>query len=418
MGLQRKFSIYKYVKLGGKWRYCVAAASANHRIKSHVVLVGEGGERHEEKHPEGAYYLHARGQWIPAGKTAKEAQESQARMLAKQQYEKITGRRLYPEAEGMDGEGRELLAGAVESYLDGLAQKVSSHNRRPKTLAANRLALHEFVEASGAKSLSEVSASAVGKYMEWAQRGGRNSARTAYNKFLVVLKFLRFCGHVPKVGMGKDARPLGLRDAPRYVEQPVSIYSPDELAKFLAACGPRETAIFEAFLRAGLREQELATLRRGDCHLDGADPKLEVCERPDFIPKAYEIRSVSIDPDLASILRSWLSSHDSPLAFPSASGKVDGHLLRLCKSIAKRAKLDPADFWLHKFRATYATFMLRRGVDLETLRSQMGHRDTESLRRYLTPLQGEERAAKVAEAFKAFPILPTMGEQAATATVQ
>jgi hypothetical protein len=38
-------------------------------------------------------------------------------------------------------------------------------------------------------------------------------------------------------------------------------------------------------------------------------------------------------------------------------------------------------------------------MDLETLRCQLGHRDTESLRRYVKALQDEERAKKVAEVF-------------------
>jgi len=36
---------------------------------------------------------------------------------------------------------------------------------------------------------------------------------------------------------------------------------------------------------------------------------------------------------------------------------------------------------------------------LETLRAQLGHHDTESLRRYLEALKSDRRAAKVAEVF-------------------
>jgi RecB family endonuclease NucS len=41
-------------------------------------------------------------------------------------------------------------------------------------------------------------------------------------------------------------------------------------------------------------------------------------------------------------------------------------------------------------------------MDLETLRKQLGHRDVESLRRYLEALKGEECAKKVAEIFAAW----------------
>jgi hypothetical protein len=36
-------------------------------------------------------------------------------------------------------------------------------------------------------------------------------------------------------------------------------------------------------------------------------------------------------------------------------------------------------------------------MDLETLREQLGHRDTESLRRYIKALRKPERAEKVAQ---------------------
>jgi integrase len=198
------------------------------------------------------------------------------------------------------------------------------------------------------------------------------------------------------------------------VERAVETYSPDELARFMAACGPREEAIFQTLLRAGLREQELSTLRRQDCLLSGPAPCLKVVERAEygFTPKWYQIRDVSIDPALAAALSRWLKSYQHRLVFPAlmgatapqeaephAEGKPDGHLLRLCQRVARRAGMDADRFWLHKFRATYATHCLRKGMDLETLRAQLGHRDTESLRRYIEALKGEERAKKVAEVF-------------------
>ena len=137
-------------------------------------------------------------------------------------------------------------------------------------------------------------------------------------------------------------------------------------------------------------------------------------ERPEygFTPKWYQTRDVSIDPALAFSLTAWFRSHQRRLVFPALmgakapqevephpEGKPDVHLLRLCQRVAKRAGMDPDRFWLHKFRATYATHCLRKGMDLETLRAQLGHRDTESLRRYIEALRGEHRAKKVAEVF-------------------
>ncbi len=404
MGLAT-FSIYKYVRTSKGWRYCKPVYGKNNKLKPDAVLV----DGKEEEHPEGAYYLNVDGQWEKVGDSAVQAQEEQRKRLARQRYEKDTGERLpEPEPKG------ELLSDAIDAYLGELELKVAGKSRQPKTLAASRQALEEFASESGIKSLSEVTAPVIAKHMAWCIQNSRtHSARTASNKFVLILQFLKHAGAVPMAGAGRSARPLGLKDAPRYVERGVETYTPEELARFLAACGPREEAIFQTFLRAGLREQELSTLRRQDCVLCGPTPCLEVVERPEygFVPKSYSVRDVIIEPGLAATLRTWLASHSHPLVFPTPNpsgtlerpgSRVDGHILRLCKCVARRAGMDPKRFWLHKFRATYSTHCLREGMDVETLRKQLGHRDVESLRRYLEALKGEECAKKVAEIFAAW----------------
>jgi len=405
MGLTR-YTIYKYCRTARGWRYCRPACAANGKLKPNVVMVA--GK--EETHGEGYYVLNVGGKWARAGDTAAEAQQAQRNRLARQQYERQTGEKLpEPEQKG------ELLRDAIGAYLGELELKVAGKSRQPKTLAASRLALSEFADKSGLRLLSQVTAKAIAAHMSWCVVHSRTrSARTAANKFLLILQFLKHAGIVPMVGVGRSARPLGMKDAPRYVEPPVETYTEGELAKFFAACGPRDEVVFQTFLRAGLREQELATLRRQDCVLSGPASCLRVVERPEygFTPKWYQVRDVSIDPALAATLNGWLKSHQQRLVFPvlvrartlreatpHAEGKPDGHLLRFCQRVARRAGMDTDRFWLHEFRATYATHCLRKGMDLETLRQQLGHRDTGSLRRYIEALRGEERAKKVAEVF-------------------
>jgi integrase/recombinase XerD len=60
-------------------------------------------------------------------------------------------------------------------------------------------------------------------------------------------------------------------------------------------------------------------------------------------------------------------------------------MLVMCKGIAERAKQDPARFHLRKFRATYATRMLRAGFDVRTVQHWMGHKSLETTMRYLAP---------------------------------
>jgi integrase len=57
------------------------------------------------------------------------------------------------------------------------------------------------------------------------------------------------------------------------------------------------------------------------------------------------------------------------------------------------------NWWLHKFRSTYITTLLRSGMDLRTTMRLSGHADLESVMRYLRPagtieVQGRVNAVK------------------------
>ena len=61
-----KYTLYKYVKVDGTWRYCKAAYHDNAKIKADIVFVNVR-EGLLEKHPEGRYYMSHNGSWIDAG---------------------------------------------------------------------------------------------------------------------------------------------------------------------------------------------------------------------------------------------------------------------------------------------------------------------------------------------------------------
>jgi site-specific recombinase XerD len=63
------------------------------------------------------------------------------------------------------------------------------------------------------------------------------------------------------------------------------------------------------------------------------------------------------------------------------------------------ANAKKEDFWLHKFRATFATWSLWAGVDLRTGLQWLGHSDMESAMRYLKPSRSQQVREKVNEIF-------------------
>jgi site-specific recombinase XerD len=87
------------------------------------------------------------------------------------------------------------------------------------------------------------------------------------------------------------------------------------------------------------------------------------------------------------------------LVFPTAGCKPKRDFRDCLKAVAGRAKLKKEDFWLHKFRATFATWSLWAGVDLRTVQQWLGHSDMESTMRYLKPSRSQQVREKVNEIF-------------------
>jgi integrase len=220
------------------------------------------------------------------------------------------------------------------------------------------------------------------------------SDRTAHNRRTSILTFLRAYG-IEKLMLKKDKV--------RFVAQMPETYEDAQLTKFFAACDQSERVFFEFLLMTGFRKKEAAFVTWRDVDLSAGLARVTAKTEYDFRPKDYEEREVPIPDRLITSLKRWAKSRNgSELIFPTRNGTPRKHrtqLLDLCKAIAKRAKLDPNDFWLHKFRATYATRHLQGGVDLRTVQQWLGHSDLESTMRYLKPSRSQKTRDKVNEIF-------------------
>jgi integrase len=166
--------------------------------------------------------------------------------------------------------------------------------------------------------------------------------------------------------------------------------------------------------------------------------KLAVSAKPErgFTPKSYEERSVPIPMALIEALRERKRNSGSLLVFPTEPhptrpeyGKGDnphGHLLELCKEIAFRAGLNCkhcegdytvyvlnngvrstakraykcdtsprcANWYLHKFRHTFATNMLQ-SIDIRSLQIILGHKNISTTEKYLKSLRLDQLRDKI-----------------------
>lgn len=392
MRMNRRVSIWKHVRVAnGKWRYCRPVLDEKGKIVADMVTVPGGLKEH---HAEGEYCIFFRNPkptFLRCGSKAADALAAQQRQIA-----------LFKAMEhGIVQRPQQSRTGSIEDavtvFLQELEAKVANGSKRPKTLEAYRQVLREFqgwCADQGKRTLSRLTRLDVIRYAAGVrEQSPTKSRRTANTKFVRVNSFLKTNGLA--LATYKD-------DAPKYPKDtPVYVYSDEQEEKFFAKCNRRQGTIFKTFQMAGLRKSELKFLTHDRLHLDKGYIRIDENPKYDFMPKAYQVRDVYIPPELAGLLRMIKPKAGCDLVFPTRNGTPNDKLLVMCRRIAKRAGLNPDDFWLHRWRSTYATHCLRNGMDLATLRDQMGHKDLKSIERYLRALQQEERGEKVRKVWAA-----------------
>jgi integrase len=230
------------------------------------------------------------------------------------------------------------------------------------------------------------------KYAAFLRDEKEQAPRSVYNKFENLMSFLKAQGVRGLVGKN---------DWPRYTEEEPEIYERAEQGKLLAACNAEERLWYEFFLMTGEREQEVMYTYWSDVNL--AACTVRVTHKPDrgWTPKAYKEREIPIPAKLAASLKAWKAkaAKDCNLVFPTSGCRPKLDFLDCLKVVAERAKLNADGFWLHKFRATFATRCLWAGVDLRTVQQWLGHKDLESTMRYLKPSRSQQTRDKVNEIF-------------------
>jgi len=378
----REVNLTKRVQTLHGWRYCRVLLSANGRVKPDVVFVN--GK--EERHPEGAYYL----EWREGSKrvrlsVGKDPADSSARRLRKEAELNAVNNGVGIVPDGQNG--HRSVAAAVTDFLDE-----TELTKKPKTLAAYTTALNYFTESCPKLYLQDIERTDLLKFCAFLRDKKKQAPRSVYNKFENVMTFLKANG----------IRGLaGKNDWPRYTEEEPEMYENEELDKLFKACDAEERLWFEFFLMTGMREQEVMYTYWSDVNFAASTVRVSHKADRGWTPKAYKEREIPIPAKLVKSLKAWKAKANKAcsLVFPTAGCNPKLDFLDCLKACAERAKLDEDNFWLHKFRATFATRCLWAGVDLRTVQQWLGHSDMESTMRYLKPSRSQQVREKVNEIF-------------------
>jgi integrase/recombinase XerD len=269
----------------------------------------------------------------------------------------------------------------------------------PDTIRSFEVVTRGFLDTIKRTLPSEVTKQNLKDWMMKLRQGDPSTGRkpvchrTVCNLYDSVAAFLMFAGVDHKKLLPQCERPTP-------VEQTPEAYTVQEWNKFMfVITDERDALAFEFLQKTGPREREMTYLEWTDLNL-GPNPTVKFQTKEGFRTKTGKSRVVPLERSLANKLTEWQAKNQgSRLVFPTAKEEVEGHFLRKMKEYAKKAGLNPADFWLHKCRDTFATWALRRGVDIRTVQHWLGHADITMTQRYLAPEQGEHAQSQINRAF-------------------
>jgi len=196
--------------------------------------------------------------------------------------------------------------------------------------------------------------------------------------------FLEDMGHI----RGNPARRLPL---PK-VEQPVPVcLSEAEVQQLVSvARKPHQRALVLLLLTTGLRRAEAVGITLDDLDLDNNQLLVH--------GKGAKERMVPLSDATLEAIQAYLK-HRAKTTCNRLFVSRFGHALRgraINRTLArllKRAGLSERGITPHKLRHTFATQLIRRGVDVRTVQELLGHADLETTARYLHSDTRSKRAA-------------------------
>jgi integrase/recombinase XerD len=179
-----------------------------------------------------------------------------------------------------------------------------------------------------------------------------------------------------------EANPARQLPLPK-LSRPVPVFLSEEMSRKLVAAADRPwtKALIVLLLTTGIRRSEAAAITLDDLDLDR---RLLLVRG-----KGDKERVVPLADEAVAALRGYLAHRvpsESRRLFVSARGGHPVHnrtIARMVQMVIGKAGLTGKGISTHKFRHTFATQLIRRGVDVRTVQELLGHSSLQTTAKYL-----------------------------------
>jgi len=266
----------------------------------------------------------------------------------------------------------------IKDYLEWIKT-----NKRPHTLRSYATILKTFSaflkDYPSIKTISDITPKLLEDYKQY--RLSQVKTCTIKNHVIALKAFLNKAVEWNYISENpaKNLKPVEITDS-----KPIRVLSEEEYTKFMAVCKTEFKEfypIFYTFVHTGMRKGELVSLEWQD--IDLKQGLIYIRSKTDFLPKGIskktgkaKERIIPIHDGVKAVLASI--SKEGLKAF----APYDKHRLRrVLIKIAKRAGIVNLTR-LHELRHSYATFLLKKGVDIYKIKELLGHSDIRDTMKY------------------------------------
>lgn len=275
-----------------------------------------------------------------------------------------------------------------------------------------RFASERLSHAPSELRIEDLDASLLGTFLDYLEEVRGNCTRTRNNRLAALHAFFQYVS-ISEPALALHCQRVLAIPSKRHERGPVAFLTEEESAALVAApnldtwIGRRDRALLLLAVQTGLRNSELTSLRRQDVEF-GAGAHVRC------FGKGRKMRCTPLRPDVAAVLKAWLSHQDGKpedFVFPSSTGgrmSADALQRLVAKHVATARRTCPSlngkRVTPHTLRHGAAMALLQRGVDLSVIALWLGHESTETTQVYLhADMQLKEKALAHATPSSAVP---------------
>jgi integrase len=289
----------------------------------------------------------------------------------------------------INGADRLKLEDALERYLTEVSVR-----KRPRTAERDHLSAMYLKQSLGQFHLSELTADKIAAY-----RDKRLKAVSAHSVRIEIALLSNLINIARKEwNIGNLDNPVRFVKRPQIPEGRCPVLTEAQIQRLVIECKNSKSRYLYPFvllaLHTGCRSMEIRSLRWSQVDLEGGSISLI-----GQTTKTHRSRIIPLTPAATAALDALNEKKDAAaLVFPSNADPKQPRDMHIAFDRAvKRAELTDmpgaGKLRIHDLRHLCGSFLLMKGVDLETVRDILGHRDLSTTQKYLHVVNEHKKKA-------------------------